>query len=188
MLAPTLVTKRLVLRPFVDDDAPLIADGIFGDPDAVANLPEKPQSPAEQLECAWHYLRIYRDPWGPHGWGGWAVAARGGDIAAAGTLLGYCGFEAGQVDGAGPELGYGIMQPYWGSEAAAGAVDWFFVEGGHEACYACHAPWNPASGRILEKAGLIRRDDRDLWDSVARGVGLLPYYSAMRREYLARCG
>jgi RimJ/RimL family protein N-acetyltransferase len=63
MLAPTLVAERLVLRPFVDDDAPLIADGIFGDPDAVANLPEKPQSPAEQLECAWHYLHTYRDLW-----------------------------------------------------------------------------------------------------------------------------
>lgn len=187
MLAPTLVTERLVLRPFVDEDAPLIAEGIFADPEAVAHLPEEPRTPAEQLECAWHYLRIYREPWGPHGWGGWAVVARG-EIAPTGTLLGYCGFEAGQIEDAGPELGYGLFKAFWGrglgSEAAARAVAWYFREGGHDACYACHAPSNAASGRIIEKAGLIRREDRDLWDSVAKGAGLLPFYSVTREEYL----
>lgn len=190
--APILDTERLILRPFEDADAPLLADEFFADPDATANLPEKPATPAERLECAWKYIRNYRDPWVSDGWGGWAVAARDPGIALPGSFLGFCGFEAGQIEGAGPELGYGILQAYWGrglvSEAAVRAVEWLFDEAGHEACYACHAPWNTASGRILEKAGLIRRDDRDLWNSVARGLGLLPFYSLTREEYRAHPG
>ena len=189
MEAPTLETERLVLRPFVDADASLLADGIFGDPDVIANLPEKPETPEERMDCAWLYIHDYRDPWGPHGWGGWAVTSGDAAIAPVGSFLGFCGFQAPHIDGEGPELGYGIRQPFWGrgivSEAAARAVDWFFREAGHAACHACHAPWNPVSGRILQKAGLVRREDRDLWDAVARGIGLLPFYSVRRGEYLA---
>jgi len=192
MNAPTLKTERLILRPFWDADAPLLADGVYADPDAFANLPGDPETPAERLECAWKDIRSYSDPWEPHGWGGWAVTLRGPDLGSPGAFLGFCGFEAGQIEGAGPELGYAIAQPFWGkglvSEAAIRAVDWFFDEAGHEACYACHAPGNAASGRILEKAGFTRREDRDLWNSVARGLGLVPFYTVSRMEHTARRG
>lgn len=190
MPAPTLETDRLVLRPFADADAGPLARDIFGDPDVTANLPEDPKSEAEQLDCARKTIKTYNEPWAASGWGGWAVVSRTGEIAPEGTLLGFCGFEAPQIEDEGPELGYAIAQPWWGkglvSEAATRAVDWHFAEGGHAACHACHAPWNPVSGRILRKAGLIYRREIDLWNSVERGIGLLPFYSLRRKEYLAR--
>jgi ribosomal-protein-alanine N-acetyltransferase len=188
--APTLETDRLVLRPFSDADAGPLAREIFGDPDVTANLPEDPKSEADQLDYAWKTIRTYNEPWEASGWGGWAVTSRAESIAPAGTLMGFCGFEAPQIEGEGPELGYAIAQPWWGkglvSEAAMRAVGWLFAEGGHDACHACHAPWNDASGRILGKAGLIYRHEIDLWNSVERGIGLLPFYSLHRDEYLAR--
>lgn len=190
MQPPTLETDRLVLRPFVDADAGPLARDIFGDPDVTANLPEDPKSEADQLDYAWKTIKTYNDPWEASGWGGWAIVSRLGSVAPEGMLLGFCGFEAPQIDDEGPELGYAIARPWWGkglvSEAAARAVDWLFAEGGHDACHACHAPWNAISGRILRKAGLIYRHEIDLWNSVARGIGLVPFYSLHRDEYLAR--
>jgi hypothetical protein len=41
------------------------------------------------------------------------------------------------------------------------------------------------SKRILEKLGMIHADDKDLWDSVKKGIGLLPVYVLSNERYLA---
>ena len=42
---------------------------------------------------------------------------------------------------------------------------------------------NTASRRVMEKLGMKHEKDVDLYDSVAKGEGLLPFYSIEREAY-----
>ena len=90
---------------------------------------------------------------------------------AAGTLYGFAIVADGEVVGhitlkhvdrarGDAELGYWIGRPYWGrgyaSEAARLALDVAFGELGLEEVYAHVLAHNPASARVLEKAGFER--------------------------------
>jgi RimJ/RimL family protein N-acetyltransferase len=102
--------------------------------------------------------------------------------------LGFCGFELGEREGELPELGFGYSETCWGIgvgyEAAIAAVDWFFRRGKFKEFYACTDSFNTGSLRILEKLGMRYHGDEDLWDSVAKGEGLVPVYLLDREVYL----
>lgn len=57
------------------------------------------------------------------------------------------------------ELGYTMDPSVWGkgyaTEAAKAVIDHGFREMSLERIFASHFPWNPASGRVMEKAGLL---------------------------------
>ncbi len=183
--APTLETDRLVLRGFVDDDVDGLVATLMSDPEVMATLPQQPETPEEQRRVARdEYLELYRRPWLDNGWGGWAVCARTADVEEPGALVGFVGFEPPKIDGAGPELGYGIGRHYWGkgvmTEAACTAVDWILTATDVDRIHAVIHPSNRASQRVLEKAGLRLVGERDLYDSVALGLGLLPYFERRR--------
>ena len=57
------------------------------------------------------YMGVYSTPWAAENFGGWAVCAKSDDFAAAGTMLGFCGFETPQIENEGAELGYGRKHP-----------------------------------------------------------------------------
>ncbi|NJD11493.1 MAG: GNAT family N-acetyltransferase [Gemmatimonadetes bacterium] len=58
------------------------------------------------------------------------------------------------------ETGYWIGVPYWGqgfaTEALRAVCRYGFEDLGLGRIYAQHVAWNPASGRVLEKAGMTR--------------------------------
>lgn len=147
---PVLTTRRLCLRPFVLADAAEV------------------QRLAGAREIAETTLRI------PHpypdgvaeGWilshgGAWE---RGDELSLAITrreddvLVGAIGLALALPD-ARAELGYWIGVPYWGrgyaTEAACAAVAFGFGVLHLERIHACHFGGNPASGRVLAKAGLV---------------------------------
>ncbi len=72
------------------------------------------------------------------------------------------------------ELGYWIGVPYWNrgfaTEAAAAMLGFGFAELGLHRIVARHFPRNPASGRVLQKLGMIRegtqRDHVVRWDQL----------------------
>jgi ribosomal-protein-alanine N-acetyltransferase len=76
-----------------------------------------------------------------------------------GELVGAAGlrFELAHKRG---ELGYWIARAHWGrgiaSEAVRALVEHAFEALALERVFAHHFAWNPASGRVLEKAGLRR--------------------------------
>ena len=65
-------------------------------------------------------------------------------------------FEDGDV---APEVGYWIGRPFWGrgfaTEALEGALVWASRKWRRKALVAGHFADNPASGRVLEKAGFL---------------------------------
>ena len=62
-------------------------------------------------------------------------------------------------DGAAPEIGYWIGRPYWGrglaTEAVRAAVAWADRAWSRRWVIAGHFADNPASGRVLDKAGFL---------------------------------
>jgi RimJ/RimL family protein N-acetyltransferase len=192
MEAPILKTKRLILRPFVASDVEGLVREIMSDPDVLATLPEEPKTPHEQRICAQQdYIDGYSEPWVTKGYGGWAVCSLTSEIAAPGTILGWCGFTPSQphseLNAAGAELAYGYGKAYWGKgigyEAARLCVDWYFREGGHDHLDVCHYAGNAGSIRIIEMLGFTHIGDFDLWGSVASGRGLMPTYTLDRGTY-----
>ena len=64
-----------------------------------------------------------------------------------------------RLDDQAPEMGYWIGKPFWGrglaTEAAQGALAWARGRWSKKAVVAGHFADNPASGRVLEKAGFL---------------------------------
>ncbi|KQW82615.1 GNAT family N-acetyltransferase [Brevundimonas sp. Root1279] len=73
-----------------------------------------------------------------------------------------------------PEVGYWIGRPFWGrgfaTEALEGAVVWASRQWRRRALVAGHFSDNPASGRVLEKAGFLYTGEVRQGFSRARGA------------------
>ena len=86
-------------------------------------------------------------------------------------LIGCIGFHH-EPGGLWPEFGYWIARGHWGrgyaTEAAGLALGWA-AEQGVKAAMAGHFLDNPASGRVLEKAGFLYTGDVTARPCVARG-------------------
>jgi RimJ/RimL family protein N-acetyltransferase len=73
----------------------------------------------------------------------------------------------------GPEIGYWVGRPFWGrgyaSEAVQGALAWAERDWRKSLIVAGHFTDNPASGRVLEKAGFLYTGVVEPCFSMARG-------------------
>jgi RimJ/RimL family protein N-acetyltransferase len=71
------------------------------------------------------------------------------------------GRDAGETSA---ELGYWLGLPFWScgymTEAARALIDWSFTQWGLTRIHSHHLARNPASGRVMEKAGLRRIESR----------------------------
>ena len=143
---PTLRTQRLVLRPFTLDDAPAV------------------QQLASAYEVALNTLMIPH-PY-PPGAAEWWIGTHRADFDEDRMI--HFAIDDGQVAGAMAlvnkgdaiaEIGYWIGVPFWGrgyaSEAARAVVRYGFEERGLHRVFAQHFTRNPASGRVLQNAGMI---------------------------------
>jgi len=72
-----------------------------------------------------------------------------------------------------PEVGYWVGRPFWGrgfaGEALTGALDWARRSWGKRAVVAGHFEDNPASGRVLARAGFLYTGEVRTMPSRARG-------------------
>ena len=160
--SPVIETRRLVLRAPAPQDAPRIA--------ALANDRE-----IARMTCRMPH------PFGTGDAEDFVIAVAGQDPARANTFLiehedlgpvGVIGlFEDGDV---APETGYWIGRDFWGrgfaTEALEGAMVWASRKWKRRALVAGHFADNPASGRVLEKAGFLYTGEVRRGFSRARGA------------------
>ncbi len=148
---PVLETERLILRPFVGDDAPTVEE-LAGDPEVAGPTLNIPHPYPAGLAAQW----IASHP---------GNAARGEvytfaiERKADGTLLGAISATLAPRH-CRAELGYWLGRPYWGqgytSEAARRVTAFCFEELGlHRVQATCYIG-NVASARVMEKAGMRR--------------------------------
>lgn len=185
-----LKTKRLTLRPLSLSDQNAMVDAIMSDMDVMDWLPysDAVKTSEGQKEVALAYIEEFIKPWESHGFGVWAVCIRDTQLGKLGNYIGYCGFILEQIEGAGPEIAYAMKKSMWGkglvTEALTACLEWIFVKPEISRVHAVNDKENVASRRVIEKIGMMHEKDVDLYDSVAKGYGLLPYYSIERGAFL----
>ncbi|MCH2486449.1 MAG: GNAT family N-acetyltransferase [Erythrobacter sp.] len=137
------VTERLLLRPAWPEDAEAIFAGI-ADEGVVRNLASAPW-PYDRADAQAFVMCEQREAYPRF------------LITAQSRLIGCIGIDPTDGSAAGEaELGYWIARPYWGrgfaTEATRGVVEIARLLG-HMRLSASHFVDNPASGRVLRKAG-----------------------------------
>ena len=146
---PTLEAARLLLRPFTQADAPLVQE-MAGDVRVSATTLNIPHPYPDGLAREWIGTHAASAAEG----GGYVFAiARKSDDA----LLGAIAITIVRQH-ARAEIGYWLGFSYWNqgytTEAARRVVTFGFEELGLNRIQATYWPRNPASGRVMDKAGL----------------------------------
>jgi RimJ/RimL family protein N-acetyltransferase len=145
-------TPRLVLRPMAAADAPVVQKwaGDFEVADTALNIPHPyPDGLAEE------WIAAQERGWCEGREAVFAIAAR-----TDGTLMGAIGLAGIDARHRHAEMGYWVGRPFWNlgiaTEAARGVLDFAFDTLDLERVFAHYFARNPASGRVLEKIGMVR--------------------------------
>lgn len=146
---PTLFTERLCLRPFEMEDAPTV-ERLAGDRAVAATTLNIPHPYPPGTAADWILSRA-------------AVWSNGSGLSLAmvdrstGLLIGAISLTV-VPEHRRAELGYWVGRSWWGhgyaTEATRGLIDWAFANWPLDRLEARHFHNNPASGRVLAKAGL----------------------------------
>jgi RimJ/RimL family protein N-acetyltransferase len=149
-LIPTLTTLRLILRPFTLDDAPAVTElaGDFAIADTTATIPH----PYEET-MAVDWIRTHPGAF-EHG----ASLTLAITLKADGGLVGAIGLHNIDRTHRLAEMGYWVGKPYWNqgycTEAARAVIHYGFEALELNRIQARHLTRNPASGRVMQKAGM----------------------------------
>ena len=180
---PTITTDRLTLRPLELSDAGRI-EQLAGDrrvAEMTATIPH-PYPPGAGKE----FVRdVQRDEQAGRS-ALWAIVPRGEN-----ALIGTIALRIDRKNAIG-EIGYWVGVPYWGqgyaSEAATAVVRCAFETLELTQVEGCHLVGNPASGRVMAKAGLradgVIRKALGRWDENTE----LAVYRLTREQWEARSG
>ncbi len=154
MKTPVIETERLLLRPMTIADAEAVFANWTSDPDVARFMRwERHKSVSdtrEWLTC--EEASVESD----------AVYNWGFVLKETGELIGSGGLVFVEAKGM-YELGYNLMKKYWNqgiaTEAARRMIDFGIDELRQTCFYCCHATDNPASGRVMTKAGFRYRGE-----------------------------
>jgi len=147
---PTLTTARLILRPFTLDDAAAV-QRLAGVPEVACVTANIPHPYEDGMAEGWigSHPQLRKDG---------ALLALAITKRENGTLMGCVSLGI-QPAHEKAELGYWLGTPFWGegimTEAARALVDYGFDELGLNRVQSRHLTRNPASGRVMQKLGML---------------------------------
>jgi len=150
-MIPVLETSRLILRPFSLDDAKDV-QRLAGDPKIAATTLAVPHPYLDGLAEAWiqTHQKRFNDGHGAD----WAIT-----LKSTRQLVGCMGLSIFK-DHHRAEIGYWIAADFWGqgicTEASRATVDFAFQKLNLNKITARHMSSNPASGKVMQKFGMIR--------------------------------
>lgn len=155
---PTLVTERLVLRPFRPEDVdPLLAAMTSPEVRASLHVPDDYGRPQ-----AWATLVALAGLWALVDLGQWAVEERAG-----GRFVGRAGlYWRPEPDWPGVEVGWMLAPDAWGlgyaTEAGARSVAYGFDELGLDVLHSVILPGNTRSEAVATRLGFVPGEERFL--------------------------
>ena len=145
-----LETARLILRPFVKEDAPAMYRNWASDPEVTKFLS---WSTYKTVDTAYEILNIWVSQYRDDTFYQWAIELK--EIGEVIGSISVVNFDE-RVDMA--EIGFCIGRSWWGqgmmTEAFQAVIDFLFGEVGVLRIEAGHDPNNPASGAVQRKCGL----------------------------------
>lgn len=145
-----LETERLILRPFVMEDAEDMYRNWASDPEVTKFLTWPTHKSVE-------ITRMVLNDWIPRyedgGYFNWAMESKEN-----GQVIGNLSVVKLREDTGAADMGYCMGRAYWGKglmpEALQAVMDYLFHTVGLNRIAACHDVNNPKSGRVMEKAGM----------------------------------
>lgn len=153
MTEPVLLTERLRVVPFTEDDF-LKLQALHSDPEVNRYLSPGPaiMSPEEVRRRLGTYIEEHAQT----GLSKWKVETHGGD------LVGRAGFSF-MCNPEGYELGYSLKRADWGkgyaTELARALIAWFFENTTQEHLFAYAVRENEGSLNVMRKAGMTHWRD-----------------------------
>ena len=145
-----LETARLILRPFVKEDAPAMYRNWASDPEVTKFLSWPTY---KTVDTAYEILNIWVSQYRDDTFYQWAIELK--EIGEVIGSISVVNFDE-RVDMA--EIGFCIGRPWWGqgmmTEAFQAVIDFLFGEVGVLRIEAGHDPNNPTSGAVQRKCGL----------------------------------
>ena len=146
---PGIDTARLVLRPFVPGDAPRVQQ-LAGHPDIADTTLNIPHPYEDGMAESW--IETHLPGFEAGLLATFAIVLRDDD-----DLIGAIGLTINR-ELRMADLGYWVGKPYWNrgyaTEATRALITYGFESLGLNRIGAQHLTRNPASGRVLEKAGM----------------------------------
>ena len=151
----TLETERLILRRFVKDDLEPMFRNCWSNFDVWKWLCYEPMNSIEDVLTL---NNIFTDYWFAKyeklDFYNWAMV-----LKSSGEAIGRLGGKKPDDHVKQVELHYELGQNWWNqglmTEAMNTVIGFFFTEVGFNRIYAGHAAENPASGKIMQKCGMI---------------------------------
>ena len=145
----TIKTERLTLRQFAASDAGQVFNNWASDDEVTRYLRWETHKTVEDSSCIIDtWLKGYESGESYN----WAISLESGE------LIGSIGFVEINKTDSRAEMGYCIGRKYWGNgyttEAAKAVIEFMFEEVGLNRVEAFHSVNNPASGKVLSKAGM----------------------------------
>lgn len=151
IVCPNLYTERLLLRPFEMGDA-MAMFGWACDPEVTRYLRfHVHEDISESKRVISHWIDQMKNPPFFH----WALTLR-----ETGQVFGSMGIEVINKTDRSGEVGYCLSKHMWNkgyaSEALRAVLHFAFNTAAFHRIQGCHAIDNPASGKVMEKAGMVR--------------------------------
>lgn len=151
---PTLTSERLILRPLELSDAAAVQQ-LAGDPDVALKTSNIPYPYEDGMAEEW--IGSLADLYSAGKQAAFAIICRE-NADCEEKVIGAIGLMI-EPQQERAELGYWIGKPYWGrgycSEAARVILEYGFRQLGLRRIQACHFSRNTASGRVMQKIGMI---------------------------------
>ncbi len=158
MVAPSIHTTRLTLRPPKPEDAEAIFRGYAQDPEVVRFMLWPAHDSIAQTR---EFIQVAIESWGSNLRFPWIITLAGGHDAL-GMIELRLEFGTGDV-------GFVLRRNQWGHGFATEALQAVLANAGsipelHRIWAICHVD-NRASARVLEKAGMIREERWDRYET-----------------------
>lgn len=163
-------SERLVLRQYTKSDAQSVFDNWACDPKVTKHLTWKPHA---NVAVTSGIIKAWIDNYKKSDYYDWAITLKDTGVAIGSINIHNC--EDRERRG---EIGYCLSREYWNrgimTEALQAVIGFGFKTVGFERIQATHHTDNPASGRVMQKAGMTHegtlrkynvRNDGSLTDS-----------------------
>ena len=147
----TLQTDRLILRRFMESDAEAMFQNWASSAENLTYVTWDPHSDVEVTRNSIHnWVASYANP----NYYKWAICLK----EKAEQVIGDNGIVDIHEEDLSCEIGYVLGKNYWGrgvmTEALKAVLDFCFTQAGFQKVRARYVSLNPASGRVMEKAGM----------------------------------
>ena len=157
----TIETERLILRRFVEDDARVMFENWASRSENLTYVTWNPHLNVEQTRNSIaNWVKSYDNP----NYYKWAICLKDNPD----HVIGDISLVSVDETNSSCEIGYILGMNYWGqglvTETLKTVLSYCLDEVGFEQVSTCYVSLNPASGRVMEKAGMT------FWKTIPDGV------------------